>query len=697
MAQVENNKTILKFVPPRSIVHYDFWHKYAEIKIDIDRLDESGRSIFATLSMQTGKAVLVEIACNSFNEQYADVSNGNFCCKGTLLNSNTMESFKESDKNVLLKTQAVQFYRDLMKAETLQSSTDLFTFFVISFADLKTYKFYYWFAFPAPTDLLFTYEQAKPLPIAISEHFRSCIEQQATLNDLFFIYHSMTGIKTISEQIQHQNREANFSETNLQDVYFCVFDMTENSDSELAGWHVRQILAYLMMACPRLAGKSTQWIRVHRDATNKLQFSSMNIILPEERVDPENLCNWVGWQANENGRYIPRVALLADTMSPKRLAENAINLNLKLMKWRLVPSLDLEAIVRTKCLLFGAGTLGCNVARSLMAWGITTITFVDCGKVSLSNPVRQSLYRYEDAVNGGKPKASTAADRLREINPSINAIGFDMKVPMPGHPIGTGDDANESKAALVKLIKLIQEHDVLYLLTDSRESRWLPSMLAAFYGKLVVNAALGFDSYLVMRHGYRDSTNLDDRVEKDAYEEHCPAGFKMIKGFDLGCYFCNDIVAPGNSMKDRTLDQQCTVTRPAVSNMAAGLAVELMVSLIHHPKSAPAFYRMPKNDTLGIAEEPEGILGTLPHSIRGNINTFQSMITATERYRHCVACSDPVLSRYSSEKDDFIIDVLNIAKHLEETVGLNQLMSSVDDDLELKMTIDFEDDSSDES
>lgn len=50
--------------------------------------------------------------------------------------------------------------------------------------------------------------------------------------------------------------------------------------------------------------------------------------------------------------------------------------------------------------------------------------------------------------------------------------------------------------------------------------------------KIVLNAALGFDTYLVMRHGARASSLSTGRDGK-AHQK-------------LGCYYCNDIVAPAD-------------------------------------------------------------------------------------------------------------------------------------------------------
>lgn len=98
-----------------------------------------------------------------------------------------------------------------------------------------------------------------------------------------------------------------------------------------------------------------------------------------------------------------------------------------------MPSLQVNKVAATKCLLLGAGTLGCYVARALMVsshlsrgaqlimqgWGIRNITFVDSARVSYSNPVRQPLFDFEDCLDGGKPKAQCAADRLKKIFPGV--------------------------------------------------------------------------------------------------------------------------------------------------------------------------------------------------------------------------------------------------------------------------------------
>lgn len=44
---------------------------------------------------------------------------------------------------------------------------------------------------------------------------------------------------------------------------------------------------------------------------------------------------------------------------------------------------------------------------------------VDNGRVSYSNPVRQSLFVFEDCMQGGKPKAEAAAESLRKIFPGV--------------------------------------------------------------------------------------------------------------------------------------------------------------------------------------------------------------------------------------------------------------------------------------
>ncbi|KAL0277916.1 UNVERIFIED_CONTAM: hypothetical protein PYX00_005031 [Menopon gallinae] len=321
------------------------------------------------------------------------------------------------------------------------------------------------------------------------------------------------------------------------------------------------------------------------------------------------------------------------------------------MKWQIAPDLNLEIVKDTKCLLLGAGTLGCSVARNLLSWGVQHITLVDYGNVSYSNPVRQSLFKFRDI---GKSKAETAAAALREINPNVHSRGIKLRIPMPGHPVGPFKE--EIKKAIEMLEGLIEDHSAIFLLLDSRESRWLPTMIAAAKEKLVLNAALGFDSFLVMRHGVRSEKFPEN---KDS---------KILTGSRLGCYFCNDVTAPGDSSKSRTLDQQCTVTRPGMSSIAGGLAVELLVSILQHPLQglAPA-----ESDPDAIAKS---LLGILPHSIRGFMSHYQVVLPATEAFQCCVACSSKVTNEYKNQGLNFILKAIDSKEYLEELCDLQKLL-----------------------
>lgn len=403
-----------------------------------------------------------------------------------------------------------------------------------------------------------------------------------------------------------------------------------------------------------------------------------------------------GWERGDQNKITSRTVDLAAYLDPSRLADQAVDLNLKLIKWRISPSIDLDTIKRTKCLLLGAGTLGAYVARNLMGWGVRKITFVDNGRVSYSNPVRQPLYTFKDCQKGGAWKAQRAADALREIYPGIDAEGVVLNVPMAGHPI-VGDESKVEQQ-YDQLRKLIDAHDAVFLLMDSRESRWLPTVMAKAADKIVINAALGFDSYMVMRHGMREkkdppmAATTEGVVNIQSADD--PDPLKTAAGIpssgtphaaatqsdELSCYFCSDVVAPADSMKSATLDQQCTVTRPGAAPIAAAHCVELLVSITQHKLKGHAPAASPPTST-AIASAPptdpslpnSHPLGTVPHQLRGYMSTWQTLQIKGKAYDCCSACSPKIMDLYEKDAWQFVKRALNEKGFVEDVSGLAEV------------------------
>lgn len=428
---------------------------------------------------------------------------------------------------------------DAIKDGTIYSVPSLLaSHTILSYADLKKYRFTYWFAFPAlHSDP--QWKRAAPIGKLNPKESTALVEQVGTWRYGvdnreygFFLCKKVRGEDDRSKRsFDSASDDLGFrwSVASLREFENGYFDGVPEEDQFVAfvdpssytehpSWPLRNLLVLVRQRFHRTKVN----ILCYRD-TQARRHEARSIILPlamdsVPEMETSTMPKVTGWERNGFGKLQARHANLGEYMDPKKLADQAVDLNLKLMKWRISPSLDLDTIKNTRCLLLGAGTLGSYVSRNLMGWGVRKITFVDYGSVSFSNPVRQPLFEFKDALNGGAPKATRAAESLTAINPGVESEGHVISVPMLGHPI---TDEAKTKDSFTKLQQLIESHDAIFLLMDSRESRWLPTVMGKAAGKIVMNAALGFDTYVVMRHGAAP----EDGSEKT-----------------LGCYFCNDVV-----------------------------------------------------------------------------------------------------------------------------------------------------------
>lgn len=619
----------LKFMPFQSLIDPGFWNSLTKYKLDVWKLDEDYKQLRWSY----------EVSKNFIRFDYDSLDpnkSGEF--NGFVRNFNTLENFKVLDKKQLL-VDRLNHIREKIEDKTWMTK-HLFEPVMICFADLKKYHYYYWLCFP-------TFKLSSSFEI-LSESFcepnqLSCLLESAlVIENKICLYSQDNGEICSLENVKDL--------TNFEKYAICFNDhISDTTDNGIIGNIARNIL-YVIWKTFGSVNITLIALRksIKEGQTNYTKSKIFKIKIPDNITE---IKSGTGWELSKGKASSKKIDLSA-SMDAKVLASNACDLNLKLMKWRLQPDIDLDVIKSKKVLLLGSGTLGCNVARVLIGWGSSNITFVDNGTVSFSNPVRQSLFTFEDSVQK-KNKADAAAEAIKRIAPMVTTDAVTLSIPMPGHHISV----DEMEKNVNKLESLIIEHDVIYLLMDTRESRWLPTVIGKMNNKIVINAALGFDTFMVMRHGVQ-STGENNRIKFNR----------------LGCYFCNDVVAPANSTTDRTLDQQCTVSRPGLSLIASSYAVELMVSILQHKDGpyAPAFLDQDNNPD-------QCCLGPIPHQMRGFLSSFHTMLPTTEAFPQCTACSKTILDMYRSNRNQFLERVFNSTpEYLEDLTGLSAMRNTSD-------------------
>jgi len=120
-------------------------------------------------------------------------------------------------------------------------------------------------------------------------------------------------------------------------------------------------------------------------------------------------------------------------------------------------------------LVVGCGGLGAPVLYYLTAMGIGHLGLCDGDTVSLPNLNRQVLFTPDDV---GKPKASTARERLAALNPKLTATVYDEFLDME----------------LAK--KIIPAYDIVVDCLDNFETRFILNDICVEEGKPLVHAGL---------------------------------------------------------------------------------------------------------------------------------------------------------------------------------------------------------------
>ncbi|KAI6175622.1 Ubiquitin-like modifier-activating enzyme ATG7 [Aphelenchoides bicaudatus] len=628
-----------KFVPFQVFIDPAFWAEVSRRRLDEWKLEAPEVKLTASYGIygkQSNDCTLT-IAHDALNP--STHSDRDTYLDGTLLLCNTLKDFTTLDLKKILEQEAEKAWNHAKCPDSLK--TPAFTrFYLAAFADLKNYSYYYAVCIPA---LLFPaniQKDAKAQTVD-SKLFELAIKQhKQNPRQPFFIKEN--------QQVEEFSSALKAEKSTTYTLVFANPSTYKNHP----GWPLRNLLTSIAYHRPEWTSIKVLALRGSAEDSEAFTITwspSKNDVQP----------NAVGWSKPEHVN-------LKSAFDPIKLMESSVDMNLKLIRWRMVPQLKLQPLSDLKVLIMGAGTLGCNLARLMLGWGIRNFTFVDNSVVSYNNPVRQSLYNFEDCKAAHRQKATAAAEALKLIYPSVNAQGVSMKIPMPGHPISV-NEIEKVREDCQTLEELVKSHGVVFLVMDSRESRWLPTLLATRHQTLAITVALGFDSFVVMRHGLPSSNQQASQAPMESSPE------TIIPGTDLGCYYCSDVTAPGNSIEDRTLDQNCTITRAGISGIASGIATELLASLVQHEQGplAPAL--------LSSVDESSSVLGATPHQIRGFIKGYHFMTPTVRRFEKCTACGHAVQENLINRGFDFLLSVFQDPNELEKISGLQELQSSVNE------------------
>lgn len=172
----------------------------------------------------------------------------------------------------------------------------------------------------------------------------------------------------------------------------------------------------------------------------------------------------------------------------------------------IIPEFNIEGqrrLKNAKVLVIGSGGLGSPLLLYLTAAGVGTIGLVDFDVVDETNLQRQVLFSVDDV---GKPKTSTAIQRLRGLNPHIKFIEHNTRL--------TSENA----------LEILSNYDVIADGTDNFPTRYLVNDACVILEKPNVYASIFRFEGQVSVFNYTDQEGNTGPNYRDLFPTPPPPG-----------------------------------------------------------------------------------------------------------------------------------------------------------------------------
>ncbi len=241
-----------------------------------------------------------------------------------------------------------------------------------------------------------------------------------------------------------------------------------NDSVEVSGSTVAEVLANLTAQYGDL--------RKHLYSDDGRLRSFVNVYVNDEDIRYLNKEN-TGIKENDVVSIVPSIAGGAPVQTGRpaapamgiRLSHDEV---LRYSRHLIMPEVGMEGQLKLKqarVLCIGAGGLGSPLALYLGAAGVGKLGIVDFDVVDFTNLQRQIIHGTSDV---GRPKLDSAVDRLREINPAIEVVPFNIRL--------TSENA----------LDLFRDFDIIADGTDNFPTRYLVNDACVLSGKPNVYASI---------------------------------------------------------------------------------------------------------------------------------------------------------------------------------------------------------------